>query len=81
MKFNLKNRPNLLPKGKQLDYPAPSIFYIKKYEEWFEGFEKELQQIRDEIRRRAIDNAWNPTYTYFIIQLIEEILGEEEKRR
>lgn len=64
MKFNLKNRPSWLD----------GTVKMKSYEEWFEGFEKELREILKEYyaffrggkaRFRTSD------------ELVKEILGDE----
>ena len=61
MKFNLKNRP----KHDEDIYPE------KQYEEWFEGFEKEL---RTDVTSKYI-SEWKG-HVDALIWLIKEILGE-----
>ena len=67
MKFNLKNRPKIdKKKAKSLElYMAISI------EEWFEGFQKELQQMY-----KSVDDVKDneDSGRFFLIQ---EILGYE----
>ena len=60
MKFNLKNRPSHEWMFKNLDK-------IEKVDQWFEGFEKELRELRNSVRN---------LYLYEVPDLIKEILGE-----
>jgi len=59
MKFNLKNRPN------PHDYQ-----YRKKVKEWFEGFEKELREILDDLKECPTEHE------FLMMSFIKEILGE-----
>lgn len=63
MKFNLKNRP-IIRYFRSTSYGKLTK---KQFEEWFEGFEKELREIL------------NDKYTQFVQrQTIKEILGEAD---
>ena len=73
MKFNLKNRPQLvfrsiLPPGEPHEIDSP-------FKEWFEGFEKELREDKDWYERYL---AEVPSDEYCIRKLkwIKELLGE-----
>ena len=62
MKFNLKNRP----KPDKNDIPTVEDF--NDYEEWFEGFEKELREtLEDPLAEHGLHKQTK--------QLIQEILG------
>jgi len=69
VKFSLKNRPKIgnIPKGKG---------YIEAYEEWFEGFEKELHE---KLKQYSHPTAF-PEKRFWeniaIRSIIKEILGE-----
>ena len=63
MKFNLKNRPKMT-KGNM----DRTLFLGKDVEEWFEGFEKELREMRNRKEQGIAYHTFG--------RLIEEILGE-----
>jgi len=66
MKYNLKSRkpfPN-----EKLTSPIEQV--IEYYEEWFQGFEKELREKLAELEKS------NRVCSSDLIMLIEEILGE-----
>lgn len=67
MKFNLKNRPRF---GVALQRDS-AIVFAQKYEEWFEGFEKELH----ELLKPNPKLGFTPDYLT-LHKIIKEILGE-----
>ena len=79
MKFNLKNRPRL--RTTILGY---SYSDVCKFEEWFEGFEKELRQKLESnlnFLRSFNIPPQDPSYAklWAEISLIKEILGEKNE--
>ena len=79
MKFNLKNRPKL--RATLLGY---SYSDVCKFEEWFEGFEKELRQKLEKYEKEVEfcqKNLGLFSATPFLaqIKLIKEILGEKNE--
>jgi len=70
MKFNLKNRP------KPPSFPTIIMkYYGKMYEEWFEGFEKEL---REQLRKAQAEyDKLGAACAAESIRIIKEILGEK----
>ena len=81
MKFNLKNRPKL-----RVTLLGYSYSDVCKFEEWFEGFEKELRQklksYQDLVQFSSSGNYFNQftDVAYQVaIELIKEILGEKNE--
>ena len=70
MKFNLKNFPDK-PKEGYCHVPCPYCNTHKKYQQWKEGFEKELRTL-----------LWSAEYINQTKaqDLIKEILGEEQRK-
>ena len=68
MKNNLKNRPKPYEKGLMPYIPLDSEWkqYLRKLDEWFEGFERELRKIAYE----------DEVHVKWIFIKLKEILGE-----
>lgn len=75
MKFNLKNRPKPFEDDTKVanEYVAIEI-YLGKLEKWFEGFEKELQELL-----RYYADIEEMHSTQFACDAIKEILGNAAK--
>ena len=65
MKYNLKNRP----------HSRIRHVYLLEFEEWFEGFQKELRQILEECKTTDKYDYDNETYE----SCVREILGENDQ--
>lgn len=84
MKFNLKKRPRELhgsePTGTPLDTIEMYQNQVKKTEEWFEGFEKELRSmlpsLEDCTAHSMHDNVKAKIGLYNQRLVIKEVLGE-----
>ena len=70
MKHNLKNRP----KWKSPPPEDTAVkYFIPAYEEWFEGFEKEL---REHLQAFIDEHAWPECSEFSVEKTVKEILGE-----
>lgn len=67
MNHNLKNRPWY---DKRRSHPIAVDTSVSRYEEWFEGFEKELREIVKDVEKMKHHKEYNTIY------LLKEILGE-----
>jgi len=88
LKFNLKTRPKAkqaIPSGVVIvshDETVEAVLkLIDKYEEWFEGFEKELREKLERVRELYkecidIEKEWS---LLDLMKLLEEILGERKE--
>ena len=74
MTFNLKN----IPKADNPKYPERlcATFYVVDAEEWFEGFEKQEQQRKDQAQKLMKERPLNADYYRGYIDAKKEILGE-----
>lgn len=77
-KFNLKNRPQFLcttipdqTKTQLLDFCRESL---RKYEDWFEGFEKQIRERLDAFQKFSDERVVLTVGSF--IGLLKEILGE-----
>ena len=68
-KYNLANRPKVEPAGTS----SYEIVVIERYEEWFEGFEKQLEEVFD---KRAKPMLSTRNYEEWISKLEKQILGD-----
>jgi hypothetical protein len=82
MKFDLKNRPKhcALPKAHE-KYGEQDVF-ISEYEEWFQGFAKELREKRASIEQFKKKNEKHRRFHEYpngMLDMITEVLGVEPK--